>query len=83
MGHPTTLERANPLVDALHRRLGDRELARVTDVASACNVSSDLVLAWIDAGCINGVNVGRGNRPTWMVHVPSVLAFYRERSGRS
>jgi len=82
MGHPTTLERANPLVDALHRRLGDRELARVAEVAGACNVSVDLVRDWIDAGCVKGVNVGRGDRPAWMVHVPSVLAFYRERSGR-
>ena len=71
---PTTM------LAALRVRLGTREFAPVSAIASACNVSVTLVLdGWIQEGLIEATNVGSKERPYYQVYVPSVLRFYESR----
>ena len=62
--------------DGIRRRLGNRFLVRVPDVAAACDVSPKTVIDWIHDGSIEGLNIGRGQRTRWQVKTNSVVAFY-------
>ncbi len=78
------------MLAALKRRLGAAEFAGVADVASAAEVSQELVRQWCDAGYIEAVDVGahprrgkgRGRtKAAWRIFVPSVVEFFGKRVG--
>jgi hypothetical protein len=69
------------MFEAIKRRLGARELARPSSIASACDVSKQMVLDWIDAGTVEAANLGTDDRPYYQVYVPSVLRHYARRLG--
>jgi hypothetical protein len=51
----------------------------VSEVAGVCNVGSRLVLAWLQQGLIEGVNVGSAKKPYFRIYAPSVVKFVEKR----
>ena len=68
------------MVGQIRTQFGSRSFVSVSDVAAAVNVSCRTVLAWREAGLIEGINVGSGDKPYFRISGPSVLRFSEKRS---
>lgn len=66
-------------IDRIRKRLGDKDVLTVADVAAACSLSHTSVLALIDDQELAAVNVGSGKRPFYHIVPESVIGFYRKR----
>ncbi len=76
------------MIAEIRRRLGNQRLLSAATVASACDVSVNLIYTWIDTGAIEAVDLStstkkRGKRPKacWRIYRPSVIEFFRKRMG--
>lgn len=68
------------MVSQIRTQFGSRSFVSVSDVAAAINVSCRTVLAWREAGLIEGINVGSGDKPYFRISGPSVVRFFEKRS---
>jgi len=75
-----TLPEAGSLVGRIRTQFAHRGLVSVSDVAVACNVNCRTVLAWGEAGLIERINIGTGDKAYYRIYAPSVVRFFEKRS---
>jgi hypothetical protein len=71
---------AGTMVGRIRSQFAHRGFVSVSDVATACNVSCRTVLAWREAGLIEGINIGSGEKAYYRIFAPSVVTFFEKRS---
>lgn len=67
------------MLSAFEARLPQKTYVKVSDIAAAADVDTDIIYGWIDAGLVEAVNLGSRERAYWKVFRPSVIAFYQRR----
>ncbi len=77
--HPPA-DPSGTMVGQIRAQFGKRKFVSVSDVAAAVNVGSRTVLAWKEAGLIEGINVGSGKKPYFRISGPSVIKFLEKRN---
>lgn len=74
--------KAQTMLGRIRGQFGHKGFVSVSDVAAACNVSCRMVLAWREAGLIDGLNVGSGEKTYYRIFAPSVVTFFETRSSQ-
>lgn len=74
---------AQTMVGQIRTQFAHRGFVSVSEVAIACNISCRTVLAWLQQGLVEGLNVGSKEKPYYRIFAPSVVGFFEKRSRES